>query len=235
MREKGIEADMGINNKVLWVFSIGSIEIWITQTIMSTWVIIGGLVILAIIARLLLRRFREVPTGWQNAIESLVEIVDKFVANVAGERLLWLGPWFFMIILFVFFSNISGIFGLRSPTADWSTTIALSLCTFFLIQMTALRYRGKDYLKSFLKPVFLFLPLNIISELARPVSLSFRLFGNVLSGLILMTMIYSTAYFRFILPVALHIYFDLLIGALQTYIFCILSMSFIRNASYSEA
>ena len=80
--------------------------------------------------------------------------------------------------------------------------------------------------------MFIFLPLNIISELAKPVSLSFRLFGNMLSGLILMTIIYSMpVYFRFVIPVPLHVYFDVAIGALQTYIFCMLSMSFIRNAA----
>ena len=226
---------MSFNNKIIWILNLFGMEICITQTIVNTWIIMGGLVLFAIIARILLNRFKEIPTGYQNAIESLIEIVNNFVINVAGERLSVLGPWFFMIILFVFFSNISGVFGLRSPTAEWSTTIALSLCTFFLIQLMAIRFRGKEYLKSFLKPIFLFLPLNIISELARPVSLSFRLFGNVLSGLILMTIIYNTAYIRFVIPVPLHIYFDILIGSLQTYIFCILSMSFIRNAASPEA
>jgi len=223
---------MDIGNKVVWILSIGGVEIWITQTLVSTWIIMGILIAFAVVARILMRKFSDIPSGFQNAVESVVEIIDKFVSNVAGEKLIELGPWFFMVILFVFTSNISGIIGLRAPTSEWSTTIALALCTFFLIQKTAIKYRKKDYLKSFLQPFFLFLPLNIISELAKPISLSFRLFGNMLSGLILMTIVYSLpVYLRFVIPVPLHIYFDLAIGALQTYIFCMLSLSFIRSAA----
>ena len=223
---------LDIGNKVLFIINISGFEIWITESLVSTWIIMGVLIVFAVIARILLRRFREIPAGVQNAVESLVEIVDKFVTNVAGDKLIKLSPWFFMIILFVFTSNISGIVGLRPPTSEWSTTIALSLCTFLLIHITAIKYRKKDYLKSFLQPFFLFLPLNIISELAKPISLSFRLFGNMLSGLILMTIVYTLpVYLRFVIPVPLHVYFDVAIGALQTYIFCMLSLSFIRSAA----
>ena len=225
---------MDINNRVLWIIDVFDVEIWITQTIVNTWLIMICLIVFAITARILMRKFREIPIGFQNVVEALVELIDKFVASVASERLLELGPWFFMVVIFIFTSNISGIFGLRPPTADWATTIALSLCTFFLIHIMAFKYRKKEYLKSFLKPIFIFLPLNIISELAKPVSLSFRLFGNMLSGLILMTIIYSMpVVLRFVIPVPLHVYFDLAIGTLQTYIFCMLSMSFIRNAALS--
>ena len=223
---------MDISDKVVMIIRIFNAEIWITKTIVNTWIIMGILIVFAITVRLLIRKFHDIPAGFQNAVESLIELVDKFVLSTAGEKLSEIGPWFFMIVLFVFTSNISGIIGLRPPTAEWSTTIALSLCTFFLIQIMAFKYRRKEYLKSFLRPFAVFLPLNIISELAKPVSLSFRLFGNMLSGLILMTIIYSMpVYLRFVIPVPLHVYFDIAIGALQTYIFCILSMSFIRNAA----
>ena len=80
--------------------------------------------------------------------------------------------------------------------------------------------------------MFIFFPLNLIGELARPVSLSFRLFGNILAGTILMTLVYKLAplVLQFVIPAALHAYFDLFTGALQTYIFCALSIMFIRGA-----
>jgi F-type H+-transporting ATPase subunit a len=79
-------------------------------------------------------------------------------------------------------------------------------------------------------------PLNLIGELARPVSLSFRLFGNILAGMILMTLLYTMApvVLRFIVPIPLHFYFDLFSGILQAYVFCILSLSFIGAAASTD-
>ena len=224
--------DMEIGNKILQTVDLFGIKIAITQTLISTWVLMGAIFAFSIFVRISLRSFHQVPTGIQNAVESMVEFADSFVASIVGEKLIYLSPWFFTVMLFMFLSNISGIIGLRPPTSDWSTTIALSLCTFFLIHTTAIKHRKDSYIKGFLKPFFVFLPLNLINELSKPISLSFRLFGNMLSGLILMTIIYSIPiYLRFVLPVPLNVYFDIAIGALQTYIFTMLSLSFIRNAA----
>jgi len=222
--------DFNIDN--LWVLEIGGVEIWITRTIFNTWIIMAALILAAIILRLRLRRMEEIPRGVQNAVEAVVEIFDGFMRSAGGEKLMFLGKWFFAVFAFIFVSNISGVVGLRPPTADWATTIALALATFVLIQVMGLKYRKKAYIKSFFEPVFIFFPLNLIGELARPVSLSFRLFGNILAGTILMTLVYKLAplVLQFVIPAALHAYFDLFTGALQTYIFCALSIMFIRGA-----
>lgn len=223
--------DFGIDT--LWVIKIGDFEINITRTIFNTWIIMLVLILLAIIVRIALRKFKEIPKGFQNFIEAIVEIYDNFLTNTAGEKLRGLGSWFFTLFAFILLSNISGVFGLRPPTADWATTIALAMATFVLIQVEGLRYKKFKYVKTFFEPHPLFFPLNLIGELARPISLSFRLFGNVLAGLILITMIYSLApmVLRFGLPAALHVYFDLFSGAIQTYIFCVLSIMFIKGAA----
>lgn len=217
----------------LWVIQIGGVEIWITRTIFNTWVIMLALIAFAVFTRFMLRRFREVPTGFQNAVEAVVEVFDNFVRNSAGERLMFLGNWFFTVFIFIFAANISGIVGLRPPTADWATAFAFALATFILVQTTGLKFRKGEYIKRFFRPHPVFFPLNLIGELARPISLSFRLYGNVLAGFILMTLVYSITpiYVRFGIPVVLHAYFDLITGALQTYIFCILSLMFIRGAA----
>lgn len=217
----------------LWVIEIGGVDIWITRTIFNTWVIMLALIAFAVFTRLRLRRFREVPTGFQNAVETVVEIFDNFIRNSAGERLMSMGSWFFSTFIFIFVANISGVVGFRPPTADWATAFAFALATFLLVHATGLKYRKGGYIKSFFKPHPVFFPLNLIGELAKPISLSFRLYGNVLSGVILMTLIYSMApiYVRVGLPVVLHAYFDFITGALQAYIFCILSLVFIRGAA----
>lgn len=217
----------------LWVLNIGGVEVWITRTVFNTWIVMLILIALAIFARIRLRSFREIPRGVQTLIEAVVEMFDNFLRNAVGEKLMGLGPWFFSVFALIFTSSVIGIFGFRPPTADWATTFALALATFILIQVMGIKYRRGEYLKTFFSPHPVFFPLNLIGELARPISLSFRLFGNVLSGMILMSLIYTIApiFVRFGIPAALHMYFDLLIGALQTYIFCILSLMFIKEAT----
>lgn len=217
----------------LWTVQVGGIDVWITRTIFNTWIIMLALIAFAIFVRIKLRRFQEIPIGFQNVVEAIVEIFDNFVRNSAGEQLMSMGTWFFTVFIFIFVSNISGVVGLRPPTADWATTFAFAMATFILVQITGVKYRKGAYIKSFFKPRPVFFPLNLIGELAKPISLSFRLYGNVLAGVILMTLIYSITpiFVRFGLPVVLHAYFDLITGALQTYIFCILSLMFIRGAA----
>jgi len=228
---------LDINIKNLAVFEIGGVEIWITQTTFGTWVIMAVLTALAITVRVKIKKFQEVPSGFQNVIESLVEMFLNYYRTNAGEKLMYLGNWFFMMFSFILLSNISGMFFLRPPTADWTMTFAFALVAFILIQVLGIRYRKMGYLKDLCRPVILFLPLNVIGELARPVALSFRLFGNVLAGTILMTLLYEMApyFMRFVIPIALHMYFDLFAGALQTFIITTLSISFIGAASTVES
>lgn len=228
---------MDFNIKNLWVLHIAGVEVWITETIVNTWVIMLLLIALAIAVRIRLRTFREVPTGTQNAIEAVIEAFDSFVRGAVGEPFMYLGRWFFMVFAFVLVSNLSAIVGVRPPTADWATTIALAMATFIIIQVMGIKERKGKYLKSFFEPAFILFPLNLIGELARPISLSFRLFGNVLAGVILMSMVYSLMpiFLRFGIPAVLHAYFDVFSGVLQTYIFCVLSLSFISLASAAEA
>ena len=227
--------DIRVANR--YVLEVGGFEIWITESLINTWIIIAAVILFAVSARIYMKKFTELPAGFQNVLESMVEIFDNFVVSSAGEGFVSLGNWFFTIFIMMFLSNISGIFGMRAPTADWSVALGYALGTFFAIHIMGIRRRKGNYLKSFLKPVFLFLPLNIISELSRPISLSLRLFGNVLVGFIVMTLVHALLPIaaRLILPAALQIYFDIISGALQTYIFCMLSLTIIGNAATEDA
>lgn len=225
---------MDINIGVHGVINIGGLQIFITDTIVSTWILMGILIVFAIIVRIKLRKFNEVPTGFQNVIEALVEVFENYMRSTVGDKLMFLGNWFFTVFIFILLSNIGGVIpGFRPPTADWSMTVALAVVTFVLIQVMGVKFRKGEYLASFFKPMFLFLPINLIGELARPISISFRLFGNMLAGLIMMSLLYSMApiFLRFVFPAALHVYFDIFAGVLQTYIFVTLSLSFIAGAS----
>ena len=134
------------------------------------------------------------------------------------------------IFMFLLFSNISGLFGLRPPTADYGVTLPLALITFVLIQFNAFKWKGVGgYVKDLMDPIPLFLPINIISEFATPVSLSLRLFGNVMAGTIMLALYYGMlpVLATVVIPSFLHAYLDLFSGAIQAYVFCMLSMTFI--------
>lgn len=224
---------MGLNVDNLWVLQMAGVEIWITETIFNTWLIMVFLIVLAVIARLKLRNFEEIPTGSQSLIEAVVETFDNFAINTLGKKLSYIAPWFFMVFVFVLSCSLFSVFGLRAPTADWTTTFSLAFATFVLMLFAGFRHQKGSYLKSFFEPHPIFLPLNLIGELAKPVSLSFRLFGNMLSGTIILTLYYALTplFVQIGIPALLHAFFDVVFGALQTYIFVIISLMYIRGAA----
>lgn len=224
---------MGLDVKNLWVWNIAGVEIWITETIFNTWLIMLFLIVFAIIVRLKLRSFKVIPTGFQNLIEAAIEMFDNFALNTLGKKLLYIAPWFFMVFTFILLSALVSVFGMRAPTADWATTFALAFASFILMLFMGVKHRKGEYLKSFFEPHFIFFPLNLIGELAKPVSLSFRLFGNMLSGTIILTLYYSLVplFVQIGIPSLLHAVFDVIFGALQTYIFVIISLMYIKGAA----
>ena len=215
------------------VLDVGGMYIAITESMVNTWIIMAVLIAFAIVVRVSLKNFKDKPTGFQNIVEFLVEIFNNYVIGTAGKQLAFLSPWFFTVFLFVALSNISGLFFLRPPTADWTVTFPLAFATFFLIHCMAIKFQPKEHLKGFLEPIFIFLPINILGELAKPISLSFRLFGNILGGVILLSVIYELAplILRLPLPIVLHAYFDLAMGLLHAYVFVTLSLAYIGVAA----
>jgi len=150
-------------------------------------------IVLAIIAGLVFWARRrglteEAPTGVQNVLEYAVEFVSGLVEDTIGERGREIAPLAVMMFIFIIVANWLGLVqipGIRftSPTADLNSTLALALVTFVLVEYYAIRNRGfRGYLKHFLEPFPVLAPINLIEELSKPVTLSFRLFGNILAG-----------------------------------------------------
>jgi len=223
--------DLNITN--YGVVEILGIEIWITETLVNTWLISGLLIIFAIIVRIALKNFKPVPGGFQNAVEAIVETFDNFSVGALGEKLNYISPWYFTVFLYILLSALGSIFGFRAPTADFSTTFALAFATFVLMIVMGFKHKKDNYLKSFFQPYVVFFPINIMGELAKPVSLSFRLFGNMLSGTILLSLYYSLSplLLQIGIPAVLHGIFDIFFGVLQTYIFVIISLMYIKGAA----
>lgn len=172
-----------------------------------------------------------------------VSAVDKMVERDTNEVITEnLGPYIGMISTYLILSNVSGLFAVESPTANFSVTLTLAFITVFLIEKNAIKFNGlKNYLKGFLEPFAPFLFMNIVGKLSPLISLSMRLFGNIMTGGVIMGLVYSfTGMLSAIVPIlgqfnfvgliiapALHFYFDLFAGLIQTYIFISLTIAFI--------
>lgn len=205
-------------------------EVWITQTLVTTWVLMAVIIFIAFLARLQLKKFNEKPEGTQNFIELIIETMDNFVSSSMGEKYSYFANWFFGVFVFILTSNLCGLLGFRAPTADFATTASLALSTFILIHFMGIFKQKGGYFKGYLEPIPVMLPMNIISEISTPISLSFRLFGNILGGSIIMGMVYSLpTILKLGIPGVLHIYFDVFAGCIQTVIFVMLSMTYIKD------
>ncbi|UMZ75111.1 F0F1 ATP synthase subunit A [Natranaerofaba carboxydovora] len=199
----------------------------ITETVTTTWVIMVILVVLAILTT---RQLQKVPeTNFQNIMELVYEGVEWLVDSTMGKENRSYLPYVGTITLYILIANLTGLIGVRQPTADLNTTFSLAFITFILIHASGIKSKGVGgYMRGFLEPLPFLLPLNIISELAQPFSLAFRLFGNMLGAIIIMYLLYSFA--PIIIPVVPHMYFDIFAGVIQTFIFVMLTMTYISIA-----
>ena len=223
----------------LYSFELFGQEVWITTSHVCIAIVMMVLVIFSIIANRKLAHATEVPDTFQNVLELMVEKLSGIVEGNMGSHAPKFTDYICTIFVFILVSNISGLFGLRPPTADYGTTFALGIITFALIHIT--KWRNQSFKQiwtdmcSPLPPWFpLWLPINLISEIAVPISLSLRLFANVLSGTVMMALVYGLlAKIAYVWPAVLHVYFDLFSGAIQTYVFCMLTMTYITQ-SYGD-
>lgn len=215
-------------------------EVWITTTHVCILIILLVLIGLSVAANAAIKRASEVPGGFQNAVELVVEKLDGVVDTAMGKNARAFRNYIGTIFIFILVSNLSGLLGLRPPTADYGVTFPLGFLTFTLIHFNQFKYqKPKTIWKDMCSPLPpwlpLWLPINLVSEIAVPISLSLRLFGNVLSGTVIMALLYGLLkQFALIWPAALHVYFDIFSGAIQTYVFCMLTMTYINNAIGSE-
>ena len=206
--------------------------VWITTTHVCVLIVFLIIIGFCIAANRAVKHATEVPGAFQNVVELIVEMLDGMVGGVMGKQAVRFQNYIGTIFIFILFSNISGLLGLRPPTADYGVTFALGIITFTLIHFNKFKYQKvSGVLKGLCEPWPIWAPINIISDLAVPISLSLRLFANVLSGTAIMALIYALlSQVAIIWPAALHVYFDLFSGAIQTYVFCMLTMTYIADA-----
>ncbi len=200
------------------------------DTLYMTWLTMAIVIIIAFLAT---RRLKLVPSGWQNLMEIAVETLLSQIKETMGPKGVKFAPLIITLFLFLLVANWLGLIpGLSSPTSDLNTTLGLALMVIILVQVVGIVNKGLGaYLKHFIQPVVLFLPINIIEEVAKPITLSFRLFGNILAGEILIVVLGMLV--PYIIPTA-WLAFSVFVGVIQAFIFTMLSMSYLSNGLNDE-
>lgn len=231
----------GVDNVDFMIHGIYELEffgqsVWITTSHVCILIVMLLMLTLGVVANIKMRHATEVPDGLQNVLELLVEKLEGIIYSTMGKVAApKYANYMLTIFMFIFLSNISGLFGLRPPTADYGTTFAMGLITFTLIHISEFKANTlKELWVSKCSPLPPWLPIwfpvNLIGDIAVPISLSLRLFANVLSGTIMMALVYGLiGKLALIWPAALHAYLDLFSGTIQTYVFCMLTMTYISE------
>lgn len=228
----------------------------LTETIVNMWIVMAVIVGLCIF----LTRGMQVHarTKRQVIAEFIVKKVNGMVRENMGPRFAGWGPFIAAILSLSALCSLSSMIGMYAPTSDLSTLLGWALLVFVLITYTKVRTNGVlGYFKGYTEPIAILTPFNIISEIATPVSMAFRHFGNIASGSVITALVYaalaalSHAVFGWLpgalgeilgnipilqvgLPAILSVYFDLFSSCLQAFIFCMLTMMYIGAAAAED-
>ena len=225
----------------------------ITETMVNAWCVMALIIGLCI---WLTHGLKVRPTGKKQIVaEFLVQTANRFVIGNMGEKFRYMVPFVTAIFSTSALCSLSSLVGAQPATADLSTELAWAVVVFVMITATKIKTNGLGgYLKGYTQPVVVLTPFNILSELATPISMAFRHFGNVVSGSVISTLVYaalalaSHALFGWLpgalgevlgsipilqvgIPAVLSIYFDLFSSFMQAFIFCMLTMLYIANAA----
>ena len=209
------------------------------QVLINTWIVISLILCLTIPTT---RALKLIPEGNQNFIEYFVEYIrDIAKAQIGQEYRQWV-PYLGTLFLFIFFSNWSGALipwkiielpngELGAPTNDINTTVALALMTSTAYFYAGLRKKGFSYFEKYIKPTPVLLPINILEDFTKPLSLSFRLFGNILADELVVAVLISLV--PLVIPVPL-ILLGLFTSAIQALIFATLAGAYIGESLHGH-
>ena len=217
---------MDINEELEYkiAFSIGSLNV--PSYVVVTWGIMAALVLFSI---LMTRNLKLVPGKRQVVIEGLVSFLYNMYYDIVGEKGKRYIPYLGSACIFLAIANGVGLLGISPPTRNLNVTVALAILAILLVQAAGIQTKGVGgWLKAFGEPVPVIAPMNILDLVIRPLSLSLRLFGNVLGGVIIMALLAGA------IPVGVPLigsaYFDIFDGLLQAYIFTFLTSLYLQEA-----
>lgn len=193
---------------------------YINPTLIVAFLVTITLLIIALIIRIfVIPKFKNIPSPFQLFLESAVKFFDKISHETAEKEAGILGPYIFTAALYICFGTLIELIGLRPIMSSINTCIALALFTYILLIIYGIKYKG------FARGL-----LNSIKQITVPISMTFRLFGSILSGFLIMELIYHFIWLSIALPAILSVIFTLFHAIIQAYIFAMLSSLFIGEA-----
>ncbi|MBB3139231.1 F0F1 ATP synthase subunit A [Halomonas organivorans] len=219
---------LGPDSEVIWRWGDAAL----TATLVDTWLVMG---LLTLGAWWLTRRLSEGPSlsRWQHLLEVLVTGIDDQIRQVSHQEPGRYRPFVGTLFLFIAVSNLLEVVpGFTSPMGSLSTTTALAICVFVAVPLYGIAREGPvAYLRHYLTPSWLMLPFNVIGELSRTVALAVRLYGNIMSGTLIVAILLSLT--PYVFPVLMQL-LGLLTGMIQAYIFAVLAMVYIASAASAQ-
>lgn len=210
------------------LFFIGPLPV--TPTVTATWIVMGFLVIISI---LVTRKLEFIPGRFQNLLEMFVEAILNMIEDMSPHNGRLFLPLVGTLALFIGTANLTGLVpGLKAPTSDLNTTLALALVVFCAVPYYGIKIQGwKEYLKTFIQPSPILLPFHILEEITRTFSLALRLFGNILGEEIIIAILFLLSPLFVPVPMML---FAIFTGVIQAYIFSILTIVYLSAAVEKE-
>jgi len=196
------------------------------EVVVMTWIVFGLLIVLGIFTA---RKKAILPRPLQALGELIVSLLYGLTEDALGkEHAKKYAPMVCALFMFLLASNWLGIIPhLEEPTKDLNTTLGLGLMGFVIAHYAGIKSKGfKAYAKEYFQPIFFMMPLNLIGELAKIVSISFRLFGNIMGGSIIILVVSYLTY-SVVLPPFLYAFFGLFVGTIQAFVFTMLTVVYI--------
>jgi F-type H+-transporting ATPase subunit a len=197
-----------------------------TETIIMTWIVMAALICFGFLAT---RKAGVIPNPFQVVAEMFVSVFYGFTRDTLGEDLAKkYSPLICSLFMFLLLCNWLGVIPkLAEPTKDLNTTLGLGIMGFIIAHYSGIKVKGfSNYIKEYFQPIFFMAPLNVISELAKVVSISFRLYGNIMGGAIIILVVSHLVY-GLIVPPFLVIFFGLFVGTIQAFVFTMLTLVYI--------
>lgn len=211
--------------QVRTVFTIAD-KYSITESVVISWIIIAIVLVICLILGSNLKVHNI--SRRQAFAEMIVTKLQDIVKGMIGEEGKRYVPYLTTVLLYIGFSNIIGLIGLKCPTKDLNITATLAIMSILLIEGSCIRAKKiKGWFKGKCEPIALIAPLNFLEIVIRPLSLCMRLFGNVLGAFVIMELLKAVC--PFALPVPFSLYFDIFDGLIQAYVFVFLTSLFIKE------
>lgn len=220
------------------IMSLFDGKILLTETVFFAMIVAGAMIVFALIST---RKLERDPKGIQLVAELIVEFVYKMTASIIPKKNVeGYAPYIGTLFIFCMLANATGLLGFRPVTADVNMAFALSLVTFVVIQGSSIHTHGfKGWIKHYGDPYPFMAPIMIIKDVSLPISLAFRLFGNITGGMIIMAFLFKALhsatdglgitipFFHYMIPLPANLFFDVFEPVLQSFIFTTLTMAFI--------